>query len=162
MGCSMNYKIEKTDINNSDAVKFLLKESFDLYFEIFSEQTSIYLYNENMRESINSRWEKVFMDGLDETDILYTAYYNDEIIGCVLIKENGYLDSLFVKEEYRNMKIGTTLLNKVITECINLNIIKVDARLESISLYEKFSFKKVGTSNGRTIPMEFERSYYER
>ena len=158
----MNYKIEKTDINNKEAVEFLLQESLDLYFEIFPEQATIYLYNENMRDDIKLRWKKVFMDGLDKTDTLYTAHYNEEIIGCILIKENGYLDSLFVKEEYRNMKIGTTLLNKVINECRNFNIIKVDARLESISLYESFSFKKIGPSNGNSIPMQFERSYYER
>lgn len=158
----MNYKIEKTGINNDEVVKFLLKESLSLYLEINPEQIPIYLCDQEIRKNIDSRWQKVFMGGLEKTDIIYTASLDDEIIGCILIKENGYLDSLFVKEEYRNMKIGTTLLTKVIDECLNLNVIRVDARLEAISLYQKFSFKEVGSSNGRSIPMQFERSHYER
>jgi len=156
----MNYIIEKTDIADDRVINFLLEESFDLYLEICPEQIPIFVCDKKFRESIESRWKKVFMGGLNETDTIYAAYLNDEIIGCILIKENGYLDSLFVKEEYRNMKIGTTLLSKVINECIDLNIIKVDARLEAISLYQRFSFKEIGTSNGRSIPMQFERSYY--
>ena len=48
----MNYKIEKTDINNDKVVKFLLKESLNLYLEINPKQIPIYLYDEKIRENI--------------------------------------------------------------------------------------------------------------
>lgn len=156
----MNIKIEVTDINNNEAIMFLIDESFKLFLEIYPEHLSLYLHDEKVRNDMEHRYKKTFIENLDKNDIIYTAHLDDEIIGCGLIRDNGYLDSLFVKEEYRNQKIGSKLLEKIINECIDFDIITVDARIEAISLYEKFSFQKTGVSNGIRVPMKLERSYY--
>jgi len=62
----------------------------------------------------------------DENIILLAYYFNEEIIGYILIrklsKTTCLLDGLYVLEEYRNKGIATSLLNEAINRCKKLKI----------------------------------------
>ena len=110
-------------------------------------------YDQDMKESVYKKIKKAVA--------IYSAIIDNEIIGAGFIDEKGYLNPLFVKEEYQNQGIGTNLLKNLISECKQLNVIKVDARITALSLYERFSFhRSEGKANAAFIPMELERNNY--
>lgn len=84
-----------------------------------------------------------------QTMLIIGAYENDELIGCLYISpfyyKNGYIDQLFVREDYQNseLHVGTTLLKYVedhisyISEYFDMTISKLlieycDDRSESV------------------------------
>lgn len=154
----MNIIIKKVDINNNEAINFMIEESLKLFIEVSPRIRKLMKKDNN--DSLKKLFYDEFRDSLKENNIIYCAYIDSEIVGIINIENNNYLSDLYVKEEYRNMKIGSSLLKKIIEECSNLKVIKVDARIEAISLYERFSFKKTGEFNGRSVPMELERKNY--
>lgn len=158
MGDYMNVIIKKIDINNKEAIDFMIKESLKLFIETSSHVRKL------VEKDNSSFLEKIFydefMNTLKEDSIIYCAYIDNKPVGIIQLENNNYLSDLYVKEEYRNNKIGSSLLSKLIEECNNLDVINVDAKVEAISLYEKFSFQQTGKLNSRSIPMQFERSRY--
>ena len=67
-----------------------------------------------------------------KTLLIIGAYENDELIGCAYVSPffttRGYIDELFVREDYRNseLHVGTTLLRFI------------ENNIESISEYFQF------------------------
>lgn len=93
---------------------------------------------------------------LDDT-ILFVARYNNNIIGyiygyvrsdnAIKMELESYIDSLYVEEEYRCQKVGTTLLNLFIEESEKRNVkyIFIDnkyANVHAKAVYEKLGFNQ--------------------
>lgn len=157
----MNLRIERVDIYNEAALSFLTDENEKMIFELNSGCLSS--YGEEYQTYFKKQIRESFLNEIDECSIIYSAYLNGEIVGCVFLEGNGYLNSLFVRESYRNQLIGTKLLEKLITDCGYFQIIRVDARITAISLYERFSFHRVeGKSNEAFIPMALERNTHAK
>lgn len=156
----MNIKIEKVDINNEEVLNFIASEYLKMLLELNENMKR--LYNDKSKSYLIHAFIKKYKQEYVKNDsMIYGAYLDDDIVGAAQVDANNYLAGLFVKEEYRNRLIGSRLLERLITDCISFGVIKVDAKIDSISLYERFSFKKVeGVCNKTFIPMELERGHY--
>lgn len=87
-------------------------------------------YDENIKQDLTM--SGFFEKRIDrENEIILLAEKSKEIIAYIYgyinadnnikVKLEANIDSLFVKEEYRNKKIGTSLINKFIEEVKNRN-----------------------------------------
>lgn len=148
----MNYKIKKIDNNNEEVIEFLNSENFKMFTELNQSYLS---KHPNSIEDEKYRGYELLINSIKDAKVIYAAYLDNRIIGAGFINNDGYLDSLFVEEKYRNQGIGTNLLKKMIVAFGIFKLIKVDARIDAISLYEKFSFKIAGTDDYNAfVPME--------
>lgn len=160
MGAYVDMKIKRVNKEDSKVIDFLIEESLGLYLQLYPESLS--LWNGPYHDELMQDSRKEFIETISKDAIIYASYDKNIIIGCGFIDETGYLNSLFVKEEYRNQKIGTKILERLIQASRDFDIIRVDARLEAVSLYERFSFQKTGSKNKYSVPMQLERSHYGR
>lgn len=83
---------------------------------------------------------------------LYIAYYNNKAAGCIALRkfENDgcEMKRLFVRPEYRHLKIGKKLVDKIIEDARELKykymVLDTLSNLhEAVSLYRKFGFQEV-------------------
>lgn len=157
----MNLKVELLKEDNMDeALEFLALETMKLQLELNPDLQKIY-------DSHTKLVEDMFLDeyfSLDKQFIkIYGAYLDQKLVGVGYIENDNTLDSLYVKDEYRNKKVGTTILNRIIKDLAENQIIRVEAILKSISLYKKLNFKLVNDSLSKGfVTMELERSSYGR
>lgn len=158
MGDDMDIIIKKVDVNNTEAINFLIGESLKLFIEVSPRARRV--MEKDNDGSLKRLFYNEFRDTLKKDNIIYCAYIDNELVGIINMESNNYLADLYVKKEYRNNKIGSRLLKNLIENCGDFDVIKVDARVEAISLYERFSFQKTGKLSGRSIPMELERKNY--
>lgn len=149
-------KLATVDEKILTVINFLSEENFDLFIRT------------NLKEFDNLEQEK--KDKFKELALrqaigyylscdgeIYVAYLNDEIIGAALRNED-YLDSLFVKKEYRNQKVGSTLLEKVLNDCKEYQVIRLNANIKAISLYQRYGFCQNGQiEKNLIVPMVLER-----
>lgn len=135
---------------------FLAKESLKLYFELNPKWKEIIEKDPN----IFKQYLEQIVDDFKGDELVYGAYFNDEIIGCGYINDENCLDSLFVKEEYRNLGVGSSLLEKLIKTCDETKTITLHANIRAVSLYERYSFHKTGdVVNKCFVPMERKTNY---
>lgn len=150
----MNIRIEKTNTTNTLVTTFLALENLKLYLSLRCGPKMKEFYNQN-KESFTETFIRDYTNSLSENGVIYAAYIDNTIQGAGYINEDNYLNSLFVSEEYRNMGIGSSILERLIDECIKLGAIRVDANLDAITLYERFNFEKVqGVNNKHSVSME--------
>lgn len=83
---------------------------------------------------------------------LYIAYYNNKAAGCIALRkfENDgcEMKRLFVRPEYRHLKIGKKLVDKIIEDARELKykymVLDTLSNLhEAVSLYRKSGFQEV-------------------
>lgn len=80
------------------------------------------------------------------------AKLNNDIVGFCGIKvvlDSADIMNIVVKKDFRNLGIGTALLNEIITLCSSLNLssITLEVRKDNeyaISLYRNFGFETLG------------------
>ena len=81
----------------------------------------------------------------------YYVYSEGEDVGYIVIDiiyDRAEIVDVFVKEEFRNRKIGTNMLEYVIKLIKDLNLVNITLEVRAnniyaIKLYEKFGFKEV-------------------
>lgn len=156
----MNIKIEKVkDLNNEEILEFLVQENVKLFLTLHPEYQE--LYQEKYQKQIDDKFRKYFQEDFKKNPIVYAAYLEDEIVGCGFIENNGYFNSLFVREEYQNQGIGTQIFKKIMESCHDLDVITFHTRKELIPYFEKFSFHPVEyLSDRNSVKMELERGSY--
>ena len=113
-------------------------------------------YNDNINDqnTINNYYENVYNK---ENNKLFIALENDNILGYVFINitdpklnaeiyKEAIIDALYVKEEYRNKKIGTALINKAMeyakensAKKISISVLKNNE--VALDLYHKLGFE---------------------
>ena len=80
------------------------------------------------------------------------AKLNNEIVGFCGIKivlDSADIMNIVVKKDFRNLGIGTALLNEIITLCLSLNLSSITLEVRknneyAISLYKNFGFETLG------------------
>ena len=107
--------------------------------------------------------KKISSDDLKDFELLnennpysnYIGYfYDDEITGYIeylTIYDRIEISNIFVKDEYRNRKIGTNMLKYLIDISkgfINITLEVKEDNIYAIKLYENLGFKKVATREG--------------
>jgi ribosomal protein S18 acetylase RimI-like enzyme len=76
----------------------------------------------------------------------------DKIVGCLIVKpEDEYtlLDEIFIEEEYRNMEIGTSIINEILSteEVVCLWVYKLNEK--AIKLYKRLGFEIIEDTKTR-------------
>jgi len=100
---------------------------------------------------------KMISDPLKE---IYIARINNKIIGFMILQMvgafRGYLQSICVAPEYRNMGIGTNMLRfverRVFKESPNIFIIVSSFNKKAQKLYRKLKYKKIGILKDFIVP----------
>lgn len=98
----------------------------------------------NLNFKANNYYENVMED-----NILLGYYIDDDIVGYVYVKKitaKGYLiDALYVMEDKRNLKIGTSLLKEAISLCGEYEFLDINVMYnnkKALSLYKKLGFNE--------------------
>ena len=149
-------KLAPVDERILTVINFLSEENFGLFI-----QTNLTEFD-NLEQEKKDKFKELALRQaigyyLSCNGEIYVAYLNDEIIGAALRNED-YLDSLFVKKEYRNQKVGSTLLEKVLNDCKEYQVIRLNANIKAISLYQRYGFCQNGQiEKNLIVPMVLER-----
>ena len=149
-------KLASVDERILTVINFLSEENFGLFI-----QTNLKEFD-NLEQEKKDKFKELTLRQaigyyLSCNGEIYVAYLNDEIIGAALRNED-YLDSLFVKKEYRNQKVGSTLLEKVLNDCKEYQVIRLNANIKAISLYQRYGFCQNGQiEKNLIVPMVLER-----
>ena len=152
-------KLAPVDERILTVINFLSEENFGLFI-----QTNLKEFD-NLEQEKKDKFKELTLRQaigyyLSCNGEIYVAYLNDEIIGAALRNED-YLDSLFVKKEYRNQKVGSTLLEKVLNDCKEYQVIRLNANIKAISLYQRYGFCQNGQiEKNLIVPMVLERKKY--
>lgn len=149
-------KLATVDEKILTVINFLSEENFDLFI-----QTNLKEFDNLEQEKKDKFKELALRQAIDYylscDGEIYVAYLNDEIIGAALRNEDC-LDSLFVKKRYRNQKVGSTLLEKVLNDCKEYQVIRLNANIKAISLYQRYGFCQNGQiEKNLIVPMVLER-----
>lgn len=76
---------------------------------------------------------------LDKNNITYVCVDEDKIVGAISLSDGNYLNSLFVKSDYRGKGIGTKLFK--IVDNLVLGDLKADYQVETKDFYLKLGFE---------------------
>ncbi len=152
-------KLAPADERILTVINFLSEENLDLFI-----QTNLKEFD-NLEQEKKDKFKELALRQaigyyLSCDGEIYVAYLNDEIIGAAL-RNDDYLDSLFVKKEYRNQKVGSTLLEKVLNDCKEYQVIRLNANIKAVSLYQRYGFCQNGQiEKNLIVPMVLERKKY--
>ena len=133
----MNIKLEKMTVLDLKNIKDILQSEFDDFWNY-----------------------KILEDELNSSNSYYiVAKSENEIVGFAGIKvvlDEADIMNIVVKKSKRNNKIGSLLLEHLISLAKNLNCKSLslevnEDNLPAISLYKKFGFEQVG----------FRKNYYD-
>lgn len=153
-----NLEIKRISIINNqeltEAFTFIADESLDCYLKTYMDTTTI-LADDYIKKELFLEIRRDYF--LHKNSAIYTAKVEGVLVGAAL-RCNSYLDSLFVKKEYRNQKIGSTLLEKVLNDCKEYQVIRLNANIKAISLYQRYGFCQNGQiKKNLIVPMVLER-----
>ena len=153
----MNLRIEKIHPSNDEACVFIATEYLKMFLELNPGAEEFY-NNGKIGERLTKNFINDYItEDIASDTIIYIAFIDDEMVGALQFDRDNHLSCLFVKEEYRNRFIGSQLLERLINDFDGFGIIKVDARIEACSLYERFSFKRIPNCGTKHfVPMELE------
>ena len=136
-------------------IKPLSEKEYQKLEEIFFEQQ---LYHSKLDVPYPDRFLEINIEKYikymksKQLTCVFAAVINDKIIGFVsasIDKKTGYIEDIFVKEEYRNMKIGNKLFSKILKWFDENEIKKIELHVSTgnesvLEFYAKFGFKKTG------------------
>ena len=125
----MNLNFSNMNISDLDEIKDILVSDFDDFWTY-----------------------SILKDELNSSSSHYiVAKLNNEIVGFGGIKvvlDSADIMNIVVKKNFRNLGIGTSILNEIIALCLSLNLssITLEVRKDNeyaISLYKNFGFREV-------------------
>lgn len=126
----MNLNFSNMNISDLDEIKDILISDFDDFWTY-----------------------SILKDELNSSSSHYiVAKLNNEIVGFGGIKvvlDSADIMNIVVKKNFRNLGIGTSILNEIIALCLSLNLssITLEVRKDNeyaISLYKNFGFETLG------------------
>ena len=108
----------------------------------------------NLYTEFDDFWTyNVFKQELENSNSKYlVAKINNEIVGFagfIKIIDEADISNIVVKKKFRNLKIGSTLLKKIIELASSLNLKQInlevnESNIPAIKLYTRFGFKTCG------------------
>ena len=126
----MNLNFSNMNISDLDEIKDILVSNFDDFWTY-----------------------SILKDELNSSSSHYiVARLTNEIVGFGGIKvvlDSADIMNIVVKKNFRNLGIGTSILNEIIALCLSLNLssITLEVRKDNeyaISLYKNFGFETLG------------------
>jgi L-amino acid N-acyltransferase len=142
--------------NNVEIVKARI-DDLQLINDIFNESILNSFSNWSNTERSYEDAQKWFYEHNTDKYCLFVAKIHSVVVGFGSLSRfrgnDGYVkvaeNSVYVHKDYRRMRIGSLLMDKLIYTAINCDIIAISAWIdsenkESIKLHEKFDFYKIG------------------
>ncbi|WP_244833023.1 GNAT family N-acetyltransferase [Clostridium sp. BJN0001] len=127
-----------------DETKFIFAEKGTDYFK-----DGLYMAFMEFFEKYNHPRE--MMDDIYEENAHHiVAVFNEKVIGHARFtkvnKKWAKISQVVVDENYRGMKIGFKLINKLVSEAreLNLSYVELDARTSAVNFYMKNGFITIG------------------
>ena len=133
-------------LNYNDIKEFALMKINEMRYHIQSAKKlgiqDNYCINFNEEDAIND---------LDEYNT-FIIKYNNIVIGFIQISDFPYygkdntgikIDNLYIKEQYRNKRIATNIINNLKNKFTNISL-EVWYGIDSLKLYEKIEFREIG------------------
>ena len=80
----------------------------------------------------------------EELDKCQMICVDDKVIGCLIIKpDEGFtlLDEIFIEEEYRNLGIGTDIINNILNKNNKVYLWVYIDNVRAVKLYKRLGFK---------------------
>jgi len=138
----MNIEIKVFNKFNDEVINFLINESYILFSKLRKcENVAL-----DMKNKLKDSLKQMYIKNNKDSDKIYVAYNLDSIVGCAYITEKGYLSDLFVKEDYQNQGIGSSILNKILFDFKDSDII-LDSNFLAVDFYKKHNFKIIEQKN---------------
>ena len=130
--CYSKYKLENASIKDIERIKkYKLNTIFEYAKDLDKEEV----------EKINNYVNKTISNQIFEYK---NIVLNNIIVGSFLItkNENGFLlDEIFIEEQYRNKRIGTSIIKGVISKANNNVYLWVyKDNIKAVNLYNKLGF----------------------
>ena len=88
----------------------------------------------------------------EELDKCKMIYLEDKVIGCLIVKpDDGFtlLDEIFIEEEYRNLGIGTDIINNILDENDTVCLWVYKLNEKAIRLYKRLGFEVLEDTKNR-------------
>lgn len=137
-----NIEIRKFNIDKN----IIIKEKLDLTYEIeflirenikmYSKERNLSYINEKIYTIFSNKYKQhIFNNG----GSIYAAYLNNEIVGVIHINNQFYIESLFIKEEYKRNGIGKKLMIKVLNDFKDKDITLTSSK-DALDFYKKLDF----------------------
>lgn len=143
-------------MNNEINIVEIKLEDYDVLKDILKEQ-QLFHYNLNgpYKERFLEINEKNFQQYMSRKykSITLASFCDDKIIGFTSAYINqyneGFIEDLFVNDQYRNNSIGTILLNKLLDWLKENNAKTIDVHISTgnekvLDFYKRFGFKLTG------------------
>ncbi|NLG04090.1 MAG: GNAT family N-acetyltransferase [Clostridia bacterium] len=139
------------------------KPAMQLVWEIFNQYEAPEYSNEGIQSFRNfiedPKLEKMFLSGQYYT---FGAFFGDELIGVIGIRNENHVSLLFVKSEYHRQGVGRALLNYAFDYIHDFGIytFTVNAAPYATDFYHKIGFKdmnkEISTDGIRFTPMKIQ------
>jgi ribosomal-protein-alanine N-acetyltransferase len=136
------------------AIDNLVKDGFfdDISVRI-AEEKDIPFIAEIEKECFSTPWsEDAIKESMEASTLFFVAQKADKIVGYIGISAvcgEGYITNIAVKEIYRNMGVGSKIIEKVLefAKRENLEFVSLEVRKSNqtaIGLYKKYDFLEAG------------------
>lgn len=145
----MNYKLEKSSINDLDKLIEYKKNNIFMYDPIkdLKEINKINNYvSNNIPKHINDYFNIVI---------------NNKIVGCLLYypKDDGILlDEIYIEEEYRNLGIGSNIISNILSNNNIVYLYVYKDNTKAVNLYKRLGFNIIEETEYRYY-MKYEEDY---
>ena len=114
---------------------------------------TIYKYVKNItQEEINRINDYVETSITKQLNNYKIIKINKDIIGCFLIVKKDdklLLDEIYIESKYRNKKIGSTIINKILNDNQNIYLWVYKDNIKAWSLYKRFGFSIIEETENR-------------
>lgn len=142
-------KIQIKTINKLDEniIDFLTKQSYNLYCKLKTR-----IFEEKTMNKIKDEFKKMYISGFNENDKIYIASKSTKIVGCAYVTGTGYLRDMFVSADFQKQNIGSSILEKIITDFKEKEIV-LYAHKDVIDFYKKYDFI-IMEENGKKVKMK--------
>jgi ribosomal protein S18 acetylase RimI-like enzyme len=134
------------EIVNAQSCEFL--EEARVLFAEYGEATDIHLSDQKFDEEIAGLPQPY----IQPAGCLLLALYEGQAVGCVALRDFGggvcEMKRLYVKPEFRSLKIGKALAEAIVEECRRLGyrLMRLDtlaSMVEAQRLYTSLGFKRI-------------------
>ena len=138
----MNYKLENAMINN---INLLIEYKLNTILE----------YAENLSQEEVKRINNYVKINVPKQINDYKIIKSDnKIIGCLLVVkylDGILLDEIFIEKEYRNKKIGTNIIENILTTNNIVYLWVYKENKKAFNLYKKLDFKIIEETETRYL-----------
>ena len=146
----LNVLIKEATDSNLDKIMALSKA--------VTEEHVLPLFSAEGREFYYSTHEKEDATICDKSKYLtYVALVENELAGCIAIRQDHYIAHLYVKTELQGKGIGRMLLD-IVSSAATRPYLKVSSSINAVGFYSKYGFEAQGPEHIfhgiRTVPME--------